>query len=563
VLVQIQSSPIRKQPFGGNSKGRFYFMTERFLSNSGRQLDRRAFLGAAAGAGALALPNSLRGAETGSSSATPKSGDAPLLRISIAEADGSPLAETRRATMIARDLANDPLPLEVKHSGRGGRITLGKEPIQIAVRLKVPNFGEVYCWADNGGNGYSSPGSVDFMRDAAATRLRRVRETYDLTRQEMATIDPQTETYIKDAAQPVKSVRTAYAALAAGLHAGERLALIRARHRIARLSKPRKDFLFGGMISGYATLGPKYDEAIRQRFNFATVSWYTWKAEQPVAQRIDYARMDGSINWCLNRGIVPKGFGYCYMTRGATPEWIRSWPFEKILPEYKRVVMQTMRRYAGKLPYAEIINEAHDKANLWRLSQPQILEITKGVCDAAREGSPTVKRQINNCCLWAEYARTANHDGTRRWSPYRYLADCLAHGVEFEVVGLQLYYPQIDILEIERMLDRFKAFKRPLHITEIATASVDGPDPKSMRPNTTAPGWHGPWSEPTQADWLEAIYTLVYSKPEFEAIGWWDLTDIPGHFWPHGGLMHADLTPKLAYQRLGELQTKWSVGRPV
>ena len=81
------------------------------------------------------------------------------------------------------------------------------------------------------------------------------------------------------------------------------------------------------------------------------------------------------------------------------------------------------------------------------------------------------------------------------------------------MLGLQLYYPQIDVLEIERMLDRFKAFNKPIHITEIATASVDGPDPNSMRPKTTAPGWHGPWSEPTQADWLEAIYTLVYSKP--------------------------------------------------
>lgn len=536
-------------------------MTERFLGSK-RTVDRRAFLGLAAGAGSLALPSVLRAAEPSPLRAAQKSGDAPQLHISMTELDGSPLTEARRATLTARDLANDPLPLEVKHSSHGGRITLGIEPIQIALRLKVPGFGEVYCWADNDGKGYTSPGTVDFVRDAAATRLRRVREAHEQAQREMATIDPQTKTFINDAGQPVKNGRTAYAALAAGLHAGERLAVIRAQNRIARFAKPRKEFLFGGMVSGYASLGPKYDEAVRRRFNFATVSWYTWNTEQPVAQRIDYARMDGSINWCLNRGIVPKGFGYCYMTRGATPEWIRPWPFEKIVPEYKRVVAQTMRRYAGKLPYAEIINEAHDKANLWHLSQPQILEITKAVCDAAREGSPTVKRQINNCCLWAEYAKSANHDGSRRWSPYRYIADCLSHGVEFEIVGLQLYYPQIDILEIERMLDRFKAFKRPLHITEIATASVDGPDPKSMRPNTTAPGWHGPWSEATQAEWLEAIYTLVYSKPEFEAIGWWDLTDIPGHFWPHGGLLHADLTPKLAYQRLGELQAKWGVARP-
>src|SRR4029434_7756900 len=107
------------------------------------------------------------------------------------------------------------------------------------------------------------------------------------------------------------------------------------------------------LIAGYDQRGPKHESLIRQRFNFATASWYTWGNEQPGSQRINYARMDGSIQWCLARGITPKGFGYCYMTKGATPEWLRQWPYEKILPEYERVVAETMRRYSGKVPYAE------------------------------------------------------------------------------------------------------------------------------------------------------------------------------------------------------------------
>ena len=223
----------------------------------------------------------------------------------------------------------------------------------------MPGFGEVYCWADNGGKGYTTPGNINFVVDAAATRLRRAREVYELAKRESATIDPQTEKYLKDAAQPATDVRTAYAALAAGLHAGEQISLARARNRIARFSQPRKNFLFGGMISGYDRLGPKFESLVRQRFNFATANWYTWKDEQPVEQA-NRLRPHGRLDqWCLDRDIIPKGFGYCYMTRGATPEWIRSWPFEKILPEYQRVVAQTMRRYSGKLPYAEIINESN------------------------------------------------------------------------------------------------------------------------------------------------------------------------------------------------------------
>jgi endo-1,4-beta-xylanase len=219
------------------------------------------------------------------------------------------------------------------------------------------------------------------------------------------------------------------------------------------------------------------------------------------------------------------------MANGATAEWFRKWPWEKVLPEYKRIVAQTMRRYAGRMPYVEVINEAHDKANIFRLSHDQILELTREACRAAREGSSTVKRQINHCCLWAEYAKRPNADGSRRWSPYRYLDDCVKAGVDFEVVGLQLYYPQHDLFETERMLDRFKKFRRPIHITEISCNSADGLDPASMRPKSLVPGWHGSWTETTQADWLEAIYTLCYSKPEIEAIGWWTwriMADISG-----------------------------------
>lgn len=520
---------------------------------------RRDFLKAIPILGRLVLSHTAEAAPNSRASAALKHEVPPQLRVLLKEADGSPLDETRAATLIARDLPNDPLPQRIVRAPGRARIDLAKEPIQVAARLKVPDFGEVYCWADNDGRGYTKPANTEFVIDAAATRLRRVREAEAAARREGATIDAKTTAHINDAAQAVTDVRSAYSALAAGLHAGEQLTLARARHRIARLAEPRKDFLFGCLISGFDRLGAKYEQLICDRFNFATGSWYTWGNDEPPQQRINYARMDASLDWCWKHNITPKGFGYCYMTRGATPEWLRAWPFQQILPEYERVVTETMRRYSGRLQYAEIINEAHDKANLWHLSHEQVIEITRAVCASARKGSPSVKRLINHCCLWAEYADRANKDGSRRWSPYRYLTDCIAAGVEFEIIGLQLYYPQMDLLEIERMLDRFRTFNKLLHITEIATASADGLDPRSMRPNTAAPGWHGPWSEATQADWLESIYTLVYSKPEFEAIGWWDLADVGGHFWPHGGLARADLTPKLAYHRLGELQEKWGV----
>jgi endo-1,4-beta-xylanase len=519
---------------------------------------RRRFLAqTAAATGALYVPTAL-----GQTNVSEQS-DTAFVRVLLHEADGQPLDRERAKRLHARDLANDPLPQKVHMAEGRARIELAPEPLQLSCQINVPNFGEVYCYADNEGRGYAQPGNVEFVVEAAKTRLRRVREYFEQVRHSIAS-DPQVETHLQAAARPIpkkpgaEQIAAAYESLAHGLHAGELLALLAARARIARMPQPRKHFLFGGSSSSWAR-GGDYDKYFRQLFNFAVTSWYSWKNPEPESERIDYTRYDESLNWCLQHNITPKGFGYCYMTRGATPEWFRSWPFEKVLPEYKRIVRQTMRRYDGRVPYVEVINEAHDSANLFRLSHKQIVETTREVLRSAREGSPTVKRLINNCCLWAEHAVKRNDDGSRRWSAYRYLNDCISNGCEFEVIGLQLYYPRQDVFETERMLDRFKALGKPLHISEISCNSAPGLDPASMRPKDLVPGWHGPWTETMQADWLESIYTICYSKAEFEAVGFWDFADYGGHFWPFGALLHKDYTPKESYWRLLNLQKSWGL----
>lgn len=558
------------------------------------QLNRRTFLtGSAALATLLAgcrrtdlepravepVPIAPETADLGAESANaPQMRDgSPAVRVHVTEADGSPLAAERMRTLHARDLANDPLPHAIATAPGRARIELNRaEPVQLSCRLDVPGFGEVYCYADNDGRGYTRAENIDFVAHAARTRRRRIAEAYRRLKPTGLAVPREFSEHFESITN--ETAPNPYRALAHGLHAGEILALAAARHRIARLAQPRRDFYFGVMVSKFNQLGPAYDQRVREAFNFATASWYTWAGEDPPEQRINYARMDASINWCLQQGITPKTFGYLYMARGATPAWLHPdgattrpsdvatrpfkdrWPYEHLRELYTTIVRTTAARYAGKpVPFMEVMNEAHDKANLWQMSHEQIIDIARDVFSAARQGNPTIKRLMNHCCMWAEYGKSRNRDGTRRWSPWQFVRACFDNGVDYERIGLQLYYPQHDLFEIERMLDRFERFGRPVHITELATASADGLDPASMRPSTAAPGWHGPWSESTQADWLEAVYTLCYSKPYIECVGWWDLADIPGHFWPHGGLLHADLRPKQAYFRLRELQNQWGI----
>jgi len=71
-----------------------------------------------------------------------------------------------------------------------------------------------------------------------------------------------------------------------------------------------------------------------------------------------------------------------------------------------------------------------------------------------------------------------------------------------------------------------------------------------------------PWpttkeGEARQADYVEKLYTVLFSNQAVEAITWWDLMD-GGWQGAPAGLVRADLTPKPAYERLMALiHGKW------
>ena len=96
----------------------------------------------------------------------------PALRAMTLEADGTPVSADRMKTLHARDLHNDPLPQAIVLATGRARLELNAdEPIQLSLRLNVPGFGEVCCYADNNGAGYTKPAQFDFVVDAATTRL--------------------------------------------------------------------------------------------------------------------------------------------------------------------------------------------------------------------------------------------------------------------------------------------------------------------------------------------------------------------------------------------------------
>ena len=260
------------------------------------------------------------------------------------------------------------------------------------------------------------------------------------------------------------------------------------------------------------------------------------------------------LKWLEKAQITPKGHPLVWFHQAGIPDWLR----DKSYGEVKELVTQRVREvtgyYGSRINYYDIMNEANNIpwANDLNYSTEQFLELTNLAAMITREENPHGIRIINHCCLWGEnvaYYRPPQQ------TPYQYLQACIRADIPFEVIGLQLYYPDQDMFEIDRLLERFGSLGKPIHITEIGAASAMGLD-EGAGVQDAGGIWRAPWSESIQADWLEQLYTLCYSKSYIKAITWWDFADIK-NFWPHGGLLDGNLQPKLSFSRLSRLIRRW------
>jgi len=143
---------------------------------------------------------------------------------------------------------------------------------------------------------------------------------------------------------------------------------------------------------------------------------------------------------------------------------------------------------------------------------------------------------------------------------YNYLQGLEDAKCEFEAIGLQYYHSGRDLVEFERDIERFAKFNKPIHITELQIPSSSAEIKNNEWWGGGIGGSHFPWhgetfTESIQSDWIESVYTMLYSKPYIDAITWWDMAD--PSFVPHGGIINANMTPKEGYFRLKSLLEQW------
>jgi len=456
---------------------------------------------------------------------------------------------------------------------------------RICMPLTVPGFGQVFVYADDSGPGYTAHSlsranplvlNYTFARDRMAT-VRRVEAD---CKQLGVDISPETQQRI-DAAQASLTraeaagadrktqVRASMESLHDSLWAGEMLVMARARTAITR-RLPRKGFLFGcngfGLASGY----PETLNQFVALFNYTTIPIYEGWVE-PEKGHPDYSLFEAALNTLMGTTIVPKGHPGIWLEPENTPKWLQNISYDETKQYCLEHVRQAISRYRHCVHIWDVVNEAHVQPETDRgmrgFTREENVDLTVSALRTAHEADPTCFRIVNLTGTWADYYMGEHPAGTQwqrrpapwQQSPYDYLSMLRDAEAGYEAIGLQYYHSGRDMLEWERDLESFNHFGKPIHITEMGFPCSIAPFPGQEKYAFWGGGnggeamtWHNEFTETVQADWVESVYTIAYSKPWVEAISYWDFNGKG-----HDGFVTTEGKPRESYHRLKSLLAKW------
>lgn len=490
------------------------------------------------------------------------------LLVSMLGQNLEPMPLGRLNTLYAADLRYEPCRRRnTIHTDGSVSLETVYPKSALHARVAVPEFGDVWVIADNRGQGYRpSEEPIDFIREAALSHLNKAENV----RKTMPVLSPECQAhfdacnYYLEHSSGEKAGLYHLKALSHALWAGELAVVERARMAIARDAR-REGFLFGCNVFSSPGNHPQ-SELFRDTFNFGTLPFYLSRVEPTPGDTRYYGYIDMLLDWCEREAVVPKGHPLWWGSRHGRPDWLIGSSWEEVRRQCARTIERNVKRYEGRIHIWDTINEAHDWNNGLNLTHAQEVEITRLCCDTLRGMDASSTGVVNICFPFGEYVADGKVSPTTpgpayddMFSPLGYFDALMQADVQFDVVGLQIYFPCRDMLSLDLMLEEYGRFGKPIHITELGvrTASTGRNAVYEEcfhgdQVDRSEGEWHHGWSEKVQADWLEWFYTICFARQEVRAVTWWDFKD-PG-FIPTGAVTTADNNPKESLFRLRNLR---------
>lgn len=475
--------------------------------------------------------------------------------------------------------------IEIGKEGVSVSDTEGRKSFGINVRWNVEGFGFLFMTADNEGEFYHLPASgrqtlnlgFELAKSRVGKNQKRIRkfktDEIQLSRECTAFIYL-SQDYLKDARNaerdPEKCSRYSQFALKYGLLASDLMEVELARARIKRQPR-RTDFLIGCDSRGYYQMDKKlFLERFEELFNYATITHYlkgdifNFEADEGKKQ---FAERDKLLAELRKRNIVAEGRPLFWTHTWVTPDWLKKKKYPELLKYVEQHIREVVGHYGNEIAVWEVVNEMHDWANELELNHEQTIELTKLACDVARDTNPNVRLLINNCCPFGHYVQIGKwHERKAKYpqrTPFQFVRELTEAGVDFDIIGLQLYFTKQVFADFAQMFERYEQFGKTVHLAEIGSPSIgisqEFQEEEEAHFSSQPYEWHRHWDEELQADWLEYTFSFAYSRPWIEAANWYDFID-PYGFLKSGGLLRSPAgEKKTAVDRLLKLKKQWMI----
>jgi len=288
-------------------------------------------------------------------------------------------------------------------------------------------------------------------------------------------------------------------------------------------------------------------------FDTATLPFY-WGTFEPQEGRDRTAALRAAAEHYVSRGARVKGHPLVWHT--VAPRWLVPKADDEVLRLLRSRVRRDTSQFAGLVDTWDAINEVvimpvftKDDNAVTRVAQTVgRVGMVRMAFEEARAANPAATLLLNDFDMSADYEHLVE--------------ECLAAGIRIDALGLQSHMHQgtwgrdktLDVLE------RFGRFGLPLHLTEITLLSGD-----LMPAHLDDLNDHQVDHWPSTPDGLERqaqdaveLYTTLVADPRVQVVTYWGLSDHGMWLNAPGGLVHADGTPKPAYDALrGLIRGQW------
>ena len=255
-------------------------------------------------------------------------------------------------------------------------------------------------------------------------------------------------------------------------------------------------------------------------FNFGTLPFYQGRYEPTPGVTMQENTLQ-TAKFLKEHGVAMKGHPLCWHTVSA--KWLMDKTDEEVLENQLFRIRREIGAFKDYIHMWDVINEvvimpiftAEENAITRLCAKLGRVNMVQAVFDMARQCDPNATLLLNDFNTSEKYKEL--------------ITDCLAAGVDIDVIGIQSHQHQgfWGMEKLHEVLERFETFGKPIHFTENTFVSGDLMPPHIVDLNDwQVPEWPTtPEGEDRQArDFLTMIDEL-FAHPQVEAFTNWDFCD--------------------------------------